>query len=312
MLKLKRILLISDTHGQLDCINELVDQTKADMVIHAGDFGFYENDSVERLSNRELKLLIVHSSYKALFSKELQRDELITIVLENRLLGDFQDYRLKKRRFSVPVYTVWGNHEDIAVIERVREDNSVDNLFLLDENHCYELSSFQLCGIGGNFSTGKKLFDSPLSGSRGKVWSTLHQYGALYKNLKQTDLPLIVVSHVSPGKEPLLTRLITHFKPNFWISGHMGSPYTCVWNQFTVREKKEALEWMDQKLTSEEEVFTDEVRIALELINRPLLEEYCLKQPWNINLPDSHQGHALLMIENGRFFLETFSKGIKI
>jgi hypothetical protein len=50
-----RLLLISDTHGKLDIINELSAQTQADAVIHAGDFGFYDDESFERLSDRELK-----------------------------------------------------------------------------------------------------------------------------------------------------------------------------------------------------------------------------------------------------------------
>ena len=56
-----RILLISDTHGNLDIINRLVVKTKADLVIHAGDFGFYDETSYEFLSARELFLLIKHS-----------------------------------------------------------------------------------------------------------------------------------------------------------------------------------------------------------------------------------------------------------
>jgi predicted phosphodiesterase len=56
-----RILLLSDTHGNLDIINQLVAQTNADMVIHAGDFGFYDDQSIVSLNPRELRLLICHS-----------------------------------------------------------------------------------------------------------------------------------------------------------------------------------------------------------------------------------------------------------
>lgn len=49
---MRRILLISDTHGNLEVINEKVAKTNADMVIHAGDFGFYNDDSIHRLSPR--------------------------------------------------------------------------------------------------------------------------------------------------------------------------------------------------------------------------------------------------------------------
>jgi calcineurin-like phosphoesterase family protein len=38
---MRRILLVSDTHGKIDTINEKILQTKADFVIHAGDFGLF-------------------------------------------------------------------------------------------------------------------------------------------------------------------------------------------------------------------------------------------------------------------------------
>lgn len=44
-----RLLLISDTHGKLGVINELSARLQADAVIHAGDFGFYDDGSFERL-----------------------------------------------------------------------------------------------------------------------------------------------------------------------------------------------------------------------------------------------------------------------
>lgn len=56
-----RFLLISDTHGRLEIINELAGSVQADAVIHAGDFGFYDDASYERLSDRELRLQVIHS-----------------------------------------------------------------------------------------------------------------------------------------------------------------------------------------------------------------------------------------------------------
>ncbi|WP_238585577.1 metallophosphoesterase family protein [Legionella quateirensis] len=58
-LKVRRILLISDTHGNLDIINEKVNQTQADMVIHAGDFGFYDEQSIYRLSHQSKGITLV-------------------------------------------------------------------------------------------------------------------------------------------------------------------------------------------------------------------------------------------------------------
>ena len=45
-----RLLLLSDTHGRLDLINELAEREQVDAVVHAGDFGFYDEKSVDRLS----------------------------------------------------------------------------------------------------------------------------------------------------------------------------------------------------------------------------------------------------------------------
>lgn len=47
-----RILLLSDTHGSIDIINMLVEKTKTNMVIHAGDFGFYNESSYKHISSR--------------------------------------------------------------------------------------------------------------------------------------------------------------------------------------------------------------------------------------------------------------------
>lgn len=58
-----RTLLLSDTHGNIDIINTLVEKTKVDMVIHAGDFGFYNEASYKNISSRELLLLISHSPH---------------------------------------------------------------------------------------------------------------------------------------------------------------------------------------------------------------------------------------------------------
>lgn len=48
-----RFLLISDTHGRFGVIDELAELVRADAVIHAGDFGFFDDGSFERLSDRE-------------------------------------------------------------------------------------------------------------------------------------------------------------------------------------------------------------------------------------------------------------------
>ncbi len=43
-----RFLLLSDTHGKLGIINDLAADFRADAVIHAGDFGFYDEGRQKR------------------------------------------------------------------------------------------------------------------------------------------------------------------------------------------------------------------------------------------------------------------------
>jgi len=71
-----KFLLISGTHGRLEVIDELTDRVRADAVIHAGDFCFFDDGSFERLSDRELGLHVKHSD----LSRTDRKPRLIPIV----------------------------------------------------------------------------------------------------------------------------------------------------------------------------------------------------------------------------------------
>lgn len=314
---MSKILLISDTHGNLDLINDLVTTVNPNLVIHAGDFGFYDNQSLYRLSQRELRLLVKHSPFKDKYPVEstTPKKELIDIIQQHQLLGTFQDYLDKQKTFTVPVYAIWGNHDDAMVVKSLLKDRTIDNLHLLHSDNIVELPNLatKLMGIGGNFLVSKKLCRQPIAGQAGKIVSTLHEYGTLYKRLKNKSQPSIFVSHVSPGKEPLLSRLIIHFMPTFWISGHMGAPVTCIWNQFTIREMNESLDWFESQIDGFKDLIqganlSEEAQIAADLILRPIpRSESWFKTLWNINLPDIGDGYAVLNIDGGRYSVETYS-----
>jgi len=294
----------------IHCINRYVKL----FVIHAGDFGFYDESSYKHISNRELFLLISHSPHRRDYSanKQTERETLIKIVKKHNLLGDFFAYQTNDKQFHVPIYTVYGNHEDAHVIRELKNNSPIHNFHLLDEDNVHTIGQngeIKLFGIGGNFLVSNKLLKNPLAGQAGKVWSTLHQFGVLYNKLEKKSKPSIFVSHVSPGKEPLLTRLIIHFMPNIWISGHMGAPYTCVWNQFTVRTMDESLQWLSSQIAALDalplERLSPEGKIAYEIIKRDIpRDETWFKKLWNINLPDAKDGYAILNYD-GHFSLET-------
>lgn len=145
---------------------------------------------------------------------------------------------------------------------------------------------------------------------------TLHEIGTLYTKLKKKSKPSLFVSHVSPGKEPLLTRIISHFMPNIWISGHMGAPLACTWNQFTIREINEALNWLNADTASLDHniktaALTDEAQLGYELLKRNVFEnKYWFKNLWNINLPDVGNGYAILEFIDNNISLATISHGL--
>ena len=87
------------------------------------------------------------------------------------------------KRFTVPVYTVWGSREDVDVVCRFRRGEwQVPNLFILDEQHSYSFGGVRLFGLGGAVHTAK-LLDSgegnaeSVAGENGRMWTTLLQVG---------------------------------------------------------------------------------------------------------------------------------------
>ena len=118
-----KILLISDTHGRhIDRISAYAEEWKADVCIHAGDFGFYDATSVEAMSQRELYLLVIHSALPADEKASLLKGDAQNwkeAIIQKRLLGVFSDFLADKMRFGWPVYATWGNHDDAVVVLRM-------------------------------------------------------------------------------------------------------------------------------------------------------------------------------------------------
>jgi predicted phosphodiesterase len=316
-----RFLLISDTHGKLGIINELVAETQADAVIHAGDFGFYEDDSYERLSERELRLHIVHSTLPSEERERilaLPRVERIAASKAECPLSEFPSYVSGEERFEVPVYAVWGNHEDRDLVEKLfRGDIQVENLKVLHHRVAYRVGPALVYGIGGNLLAGSKFLQRPIAGGAGKIWSTLTQYSDLIETVdNEVDQSgvRIFVSHVSPGKEPFVELFAARTHADFTVSGHMGAPTCMVWNPFAVSSIKEAtrrlhdgLEAMRRACLDKPESEVEWPKEVFDLIGRIPKETVHIgrgtKAPrWylgmtHINLPDAHVGYAVLDVE---------------
>ncbi len=329
-----RFLLLSDTHGKLGIINELAAEVRADAVIHAGDFGFHDEESYERISDRELRLHITHSDLEAGPKKEilgLSREERIAACRDACALSQLPMYIDGRLRFEVPVFAVWGNHEDKKVVESfVRGDLEVENLRVLAHDTAYRVGPALVYGLGGNFLPGSKLLQKPIAGGAGRVWSTLSQCVELIQTVDgQEDQSgtQIFVSHVSPGKEPFVEFIAARTSANFTVSGHMGAPYPMVWNPFAVRSVEEASRTLQEGILETKRACLEargsdpaKVEQAFSVIDRiPKTEAHLgrgVKVPrWfckmtHINLPDAEVGFAVMDLVDGSAKIRTCAGSI--
>ena len=224
-----KILLVSDTHGSnIELISAYAEEMKADICIHAGDFGFYDKTSADAMSQRELYLLVKHSDLpeeeKAALLKGNAQDWKEAIG-KHHLLGRFQDFLDDQMRFAWPLYATWGNHDDAEVVLRMMKA-PVQNLRILHENILYDTEDFAILGTGGNCLP-EKAFDQHhkgLPGARCRPTSELHQYCSLLKTAKRIPdgKRKILVTHVSPVVEPFVELVAWQIGANFTVSGHMG------------------------------------------------------------------------------------------
>ena len=323
-------LLISDTHGQLAVINRLAQHVQAGAVIHAGDFGFYDEDSYERLSNRELRLQIIHSTLPMEERNrilKLSPNEQTEAVRHYRLLGDFADNISGINSFQVPVYAVWGNHEDKRVVERLyTKELQLSNLHLLHQNAAFQVGSTLLYGLGGNFLSSSKLLQPTLAGGGGKIWSTLSQYSQLVRTVEaMADFSglRICVFHVSPGKEPFIEFIAARTRADLTVSGHMGAPTCMVWNPFAISTADQAasrlergfestkarcLESAEENSVAVEREFSFIGKLPQEIIKlkRGTTVPRWYREMTHVNLPDADRGYAVLDIVDGRWSLSSF------
>jgi len=322
-----KILLITDTHGHLDTINELARTTDCDAVLHAGDFGFYDENSADRLSDRELGLHIFHSDLSREEKGEARnwsRFEKAQFVQQRLPLSDLPDYLAGRKKLEVPVYAVWGNHEDVAVVRRFHSgEYQIPNLHVLHERESVHLDRFHIFGLGGNVLLGSRFFQRPISGGGGRVWSVAGQYVQLLETVRQNAIDgekRIFVSHVSPGKEPFISLIGAQTRTDFLVSGHMGPPFCMCWNGFAIEEVETAEQRLMDCVVQLRELSREAQRVEVEI--EPLLDLPDERMPlgrggsaprWYremlcLNLPDAHVGYALMEETHGRVSLITHSQ----
>ncbi|KAH8916677.1 hypothetical protein BT69DRAFT_1355436, partial [Atractiella rhizophila] len=134
-----RILCVADVRGQISMLNDLAAEHNAKAIIHSGDFGFYDQSSLDRISERTLRHLIQYSNLlPAAYRTQLLNSSSPTIPsstdLRSLLLHPPSAYTFKspfplsefplllsgELKLAVPVYTVWGACEDVSILEKIR------------------------------------------------------------------------------------------------------------------------------------------------------------------------------------------------
>ncbi|ODM17302.1 hypothetical protein SI65_06977 [Aspergillus cristatus] len=267
-----RILCIADVRGNLRSLNELAKQARADHIIHTGDFGFYDDTSLDRIADKTLKHVAQYSpllpenvkrsiaqaphqqSIKQRFSQEQLPLSELSMLLDKRLTLD------------VPVYTVWGACEDVRVLEKFRSgEYKVDKLHIIDEANSRLLDigsvKLRLLGLGGAVVM-HKLFDNgegktTIAGGQGTMWTTLLQMGELIDTANRVYDPSetrIFVTHASPAREGMLNQLSVTLKADFSVSAGLHFRYGSSYNEFSVNP---SLDHYRGKLAASKASFND-------------------------------------------------------
>ncbi|KAI9800910.1 MAG: hypothetical protein M1833_003047 [Piccolia ochrophora] len=251
-----RILCVADVRGHLRSLNELAKQAKADHIIHTGDFGFYDDTSLDRIADKTLRHV---AQYSPLISDNVrkaiaglgppgpQTPQVKQRFSPDQLpLSEMPSFLNKTFTFDVPVYTVCGACEDVRVLERFRsKEYQVHNLNIIDEANSRLLDvggiKLRLLGLGGAVVM-HKLFDNgegrtTIAGGQGTMWTTLLQMGELVDTANRVYDPMetrVLVTHASPAREGLLNQLSVTLKADFSISAGLHFRYGSSYNEFSV------------------------------------------------------------------------------
>ncbi|ORY17474.1 hypothetical protein BCR34DRAFT_454548, partial [Clohesyomyces aquaticus] len=247
-----RVLCVADVRGNLQSLNQLAADARANYIIHTGDFGFYDDRSLDRIADKTLKHV---AQYSPLLSDAVKRSIAAAppqppikerFAREHLPLSELPLFLNKTYTLNVPVYTVWGACEDVQVLEKLRSgEYKIDNLHIIDEAHSRLIDvggvKLRLLGLGGAVVM-HKLFDNgegrtTIAGGQGTMWTTLLQMGELVDTANRVYDPTetrIFVTHASPAREGLLNQLSVTLKADFSISAGLHFRYGSSYNEFSV------------------------------------------------------------------------------
>ncbi|KAM6495516.1 Ser/Thr protein phosphatase [Amanita muscaria] len=247
-----RILCIADIRGRLSALNDLARDAHAHAIIHTGDFGFFESQSIERIHDRTLRHLAMYSPLipSAQRTHLLSQDNppsLVRSTVNIAMLSEFPLLLSGQIKLQVPVYTVWGACEDVLVLEKFRSKAYVvENLHVIDEATTRLIDvggvKLRLLGLGGALVP-HKMFDNgdgnaTIAGGQGTMWTTALQIGELVDTAQRvfdsTETRLLI-THASPGREGIIAQLALVLKADLTVSAGLHFRYATSYNEFSVQ-----------------------------------------------------------------------------
>lgn len=240
-----RILLVAEVRGELSKLNRLAEEEKADCIVHTGNFGFFDEESARRISSRTLRHI---ASFSPLIDPTtLPADNAdLKRTLGATGLSELPSFLSGKSTLNVPVYTIYGASEDLAVVEKFRNGTySVPNLHIVDESATHRIETgsgvnVRVMGLGGNLLL-HRFFDngdgaSTIAGTYGLMWTTALQMGQLiqtvHKNFSPQEVRLFVC-HPCPSREGLLAQLALSLRADFTVSSGLHFIYGSSFNEFS-------------------------------------------------------------------------------
>lgn len=262
-------------------------------------------------------------------------------------LSQFPRFLSRELTLSVPVYTVWGSCEDVAVLEKLRARSyKVHNLHIIDEAHSRLLTvggiKLRLFGLGGAMVM-HRLFDvgegrTSIAGGQGTMWTTVIQMGELLDTAARVYDPTetrVFVTHASPSREGLLIQLASALKADLTISAGLHFRYGSSYNEFSVSPSQshyyqklvgsrtnfddvwETVESDVLEAVSGQESHQRLLNLVLDMVrsmptaNDPVsaADDGVFKITWNFNLADAAYGSLVLNVVDGRIATEMRSEG---
>ena len=215
-----KILFVSDTHGNLDCINSLARKHGASYCFHAGDVCCFDRESIPFFSDLELRRMIEHSEFSGRINEKTSRGELERIAAEGGVYGDFHKYVTGEKRFDIPVFAVMGNREDLCVVAALRQD-PIANFTVLDDHDPILIGGFAFFGIGGTFSE-ECLAQEPKA--KGRIYPVISrrqlQRLAEAADAIPPEYKRVFITHMGPAEDPATQLPARRYAADYVFSGH--------------------------------------------------------------------------------------------